>query len=665
MSLLQGCDYAVAICSVGSLKSSLPVGSLLVADDFWCPHDLRRVYTDYRAHFMPAFSEPLRKAIVEIVKGAGFHPAPAGVYVNATGPRFETKAEIRQMATVGDVVGMTAAHECSACCEVGLPYALLGCVDNFANGLGPGDLTVDDFKRAQHENMVVVEKCVDALLSRLPARSELVPAVAVSEDPAASPSSAASSSKAAASGSSTAVDLLVHARWIVPVASGKEQEVLQHHSLAVSGGKIVAIVPTPEATGRFTATRVVTLAEKHVVMPGLVNAHTHLPLNLLKGVADDMPLLQWLTEQIWPTEGRLVSPEFVAAGTRAGVAECIRSGVTCINDMYFYPGATAEVLESSGLRGTVSAVALEFPMGAYASNAGEYLARGLEARAASLARGAGNGRVSWALGPHAPYTVSDGTFEKVRDMAHDLQCRVNLHLHETSGEVTCSCMGTPGPSKHLSDQKCSPVDNLHRLGLLGPQLIAVHMTCLTDDEIAKVASTGTHVVHCPHSNLKLASGFCPVAKLLNAGVNVALGTDSASSNNALDMFAEMKTAAVLAKAVAGDATALPAWQALRMATLNGAIALGGADKFGSLEAGKEADFIAVELDEGSPESGPMYNVLSHLVYASGRHMVTDVWVQGSQLMAERKLLTIDEGALRKEMAEWSEKVRPTAAAKAE
>jgi 5-methylthioadenosine/S-adenosylhomocysteine deaminase len=284
----------------------------------------------------------------------------------------------------------------------------------------------------------------------------------------------------------------------------------------------------------------------------------------------------------------------------------------------------------------------------------------MEARAACLARGAGGGRVTWALGPHAPYTVSDATFEKVSALSGALGCRVNLHLHETAGEVACSCAGTPGPSKHMSPQLCSPVANLDRLGLLGPQLIAVHMTCLSDAEVARVAASGAHVVHCPHSNLKLASGFCPVAKLLAAGVNVALGTDSASSNNALDMWAEMKTAAVLAKAVAGDATALPAWQALRMATLNGALALGGADVFGSLEAGKAADFIAVELDDGSPESGPLYSVLSHLVYATGRHMVTDVWVAGAQLLAARKLTTIDEDALRVELRAWAAKVRPPA-----
>jgi len=351
-----------------------------------------------------------------------------------------------------------------------------------------------------------------------------------------------------------------------------------------------------------------------------------------------------------------MSPEFVRAGTRLAVAECIRGGVTCVNDMYFFPGETARVLEETGLRGTVSSVALEFPMGGYASCAEEYLSRGEEARAASAARGAGRGRVTWALGPHAPYTVSDATFSRVRELSAAQGCRVNLHLHETAGEVACSCSGEAGPGRHLSEQRSSPLANLDRLGLLGPSLIAVHMTCLSAAEISRLASAGAHVVHCPHSNLKLAAGMCPVAQLMAAGVNVALGTDSASSNNALDMFAEMKTAALLAKALAQDAAVLPAPAALRMATRNGARALGGSH--GSLEVGRPADFIAVEVDELAPETGPVYSIISHLVYATGRHQVSDVWVAGAQLLASRTLTTIDEAALRAEMREWAAKVKP-------
>ena len=303
-------------------------------------------------------------------------------------------------------------------------------------------------------------------------------------------------------------------------------------------------------------------------------------------------------------------------------------------------------------------VAIEFPMAGYASNADEYLSRGMEARAASLATG--SGRVTWALGPHAPYTVSDATFAKIGQIQKELGCPVNIHLHETAGEVACSCGGIAGPTRHMSEHKCSPLANLDRLGLLGPSLIAVHMTCLTDEEVARVAATRAHVVHCPNSNLKLASGFCPVAKLLAAGVNVALGTDSASSNNSLDMFGELKLAAVLAKGVASDATVVPAWQALRMATYNGACALGLGAVTGSLESGKAADFIAVRLDD--IEQQPLYSVQSHLVYAAGRSAVSDVWVAGAQLMVDRVLTTIDEAGLKAEVRKWAEVVRPKATA---
>lgn len=262
----------------------------------------------------------------------------------------------------------------------------------------------------------------------------------------------------------------------------------------------------------------------------------------------------------------------------------------------------------------------------------------------------------YALAPHAPYTVSDATFEKVRDASAALGIKVHVHLHETEGEVTQSKTGTAGSTKHMSEALCSPVENLERLGLLNERLIAVHMTQLSETEIESVARAGASVVHCPNSNLKLASGFCPVAKLLKAGVNVALGTDSASSNNSLDFFQEMKLAAVLAKGVASDATAVPAWQALRMATLNGAMALGIEADAGSLEVGKCADMVAVDL--GALETQPLFSVHSHLVYAASRANVTDVWVNGSQLLDARRLTTIDEGACLRSIAKWAEAVRP-------
>lgn len=725
----KGCDAVVGTCSVGSLKSPLPVSSLVVPDDFYCPADLRRVYSDYRAHLMPVLDERVRNALLDTLRGAGHHPVPHGTYVNSRGPRFETKAEIRQMAVAGDLVGMTAAHECSACTEVGLPYAMLCLVDNFANGVA-AELTIEMFHAAQAANLAILESCVRAVLGELPTR--LAPLLAdkkkeAKEDEhshshshASSASGAASSPAVAAAASSSCgdtplpspvpsspapgvpvhVDLLVHARYVVPLAAGREQQVLDHHSVAVLKGRIVDILPTAAARSRYAAVKTVTLDASHAVMPGLINAHTHLAMNLMRGVADDLPLAQWLTEQIWPTEARLVSPEFVAAGAEAAMAELIRSGVTCINEMYWFPAATAEVVERVGMRATVGGVIMEFPS-SYAGNAGEYMDKGFDVLArfvpggaaaaaaagfkvgpapppapvagetgAAATGGAGaappapvrtpaaepSGRVRYALAPHAPYTVSDATFEKVRDASAALGIKVHVHLHETEGEVTQSKTGAAGSTKHLSESLCSPVENLERLGLLNERLIAVHMTQLSDSEIESVARAGASVVHCPNSNLKLASGFCPVAKLIKAGVNVALGTDSASSNNSLDFFQEMKLAAVLAKGVASDATAVPAWQALRMATLNGAMALGIEADAGSLEVGKYADMVAVDL--GSLETQPLFSVHSHLVYAASRANVTDVWVNGSQLLDARRLTTIDEAACLRSIAKWAEAVRP-------
>jgi 5-methylthioadenosine/S-adenosylhomocysteine deaminase len=431
----------------------------------------------------------------------------------------------------------------------------------------------------------------------------------------------------------------------------------------VRGELIHDIVPTAECARLYSAARAVDLSAEHCLMPGLVNAHTHLALNFLRGVGDDQPLDKWLSESIWPTEARLVDADFVRAGTRAACAELIRGGVTTVNDMYWFPGAAAEALEACGMRALVAMVVLEFPS-KYAGGAAAYFAEGLRIREEWARRCAGAGgsaaarRVRFGLGPHAPYTVSDESFARVRELSAAHGLRVHVHLHETAGEVLASrtggAEGTPS-SKHMSEQRLSPLDNLARLGLLNERLVAVHMTALSDADVAAVAAARASVVHCPSSNLKLASGFCPVAKLAAAGANVALGTDSASSNNALDMFAEMKTAALLAMGVAGDATAVPAWQALRMATLNGARALGIEAEAGSLEVGKQADMVAVRL-AGVPELAPLFSVVSHLVYAAGREHVTDVWCGGQQLLDARRLTTISEADVLRDCAEQGARV---------
>ena len=651
----------LGICSVGGLKTTHGVGTLLVPDDFWCPGDVRRVYDDARAHVLPTLSAPLRGAVLEAVRRAGEHPLPGGCYANARGPRFETRAEIRMMADYCDVVGMTGAHEASACVETAQPYAMLAIVDNYAHGVSADVLSLDSFHAAQAANLATVERCVAALLRDLPGRAAaLFPPAAAADAGAAGGAAGGAGALPAAPPAPQAVDLLVHARWVLPVAAGREGAVYDAHAVAVRGGVIVDILPSAEAARAYTATVVTHLGERHALLPGLVNAHTHLAMNLLRGVADDLPLLEWLQTAIWPAEGRLVAPDFVAAGARAAAAELIRGGVTCVSDMYFFPEATAAVLRDAGLRGLVAGPVLEFPS-AYAPDADAYLQKAAALRAALPAAGARAGRVRAALGPHAPYTVADATLAKVAAAAAaDGGCRVHMHVHETADEVRASTSGEAHAAKHLSEQRCAPLANLARLGLLNERLVAVHMTALTDGEIGALAAARASVVHCPSSNLKLASGFAPVARLAAAGVNVALGTDGAASNNSLDMFAEMKLAALLAKGVAGDATAVPAAAALRMATLNGARALGLGDVAGSLEVGKAFDAVAVDL--GALEAAPCYSVVSHLVYAASRADVTDVWVDGAPLLVARALTTIDEAAALADVRAWAQRVKEKATA---
>lgn len=432
-------------------------------------------------------------------------------------------------------------------------------------------------------------------------------------------------------------DLLVLPRWIVPVEPAGV--VLEEHALLVKGGRIVDLLPADFARQAWSARETLTLP-RHAVMPGLVNCHTHAAMSLLRGLADDLPLMDWLQNHIWPAEGTHVSRQFCADGVRLACAEFIRGGITCFNDMYFFPDTTAEVATAAGLRAAVGLIVLDFPT-AWAQP-GEYVHKGLEVHD----RLRNDPLITTTFAPHAPYTVSDGPLREVRKYATELGIPINMHIHETAGEIEMALAGTgKRPWQRLKD-----------LGLIGPDLIAVHMTQLTDGEIADCAEFGVSVAHCPESNLKLASGFCPVDRLLKAGVNVALGTDGAASNNDLDLFGEMRTAALLGKGVAGDARAVPAAEALRMATLGGAKALGLDGEIGSLAKGKAADFIAVDLGELATQ--PVYHPISQLVYASSRHQVTDVFVAGRALLRDRALQTLDEGAIVAQAQDWSGRIRP-------
>ena len=432
-------------------------------------------------------------------------------------------------------------------------------------------------------------------------------------------------------------DLLVLPRWIVPVEPAGV--VLEEHALVVREGRIVDLLPADFARQAWSARETLTLPQ-HALLPGLVNSHTHAAMSLLRGLADDLPLMDWLQHHIWPAEGAHVSRVFCEDGVRLACAEFIRGGITCFNDMYFFPDATAAVASAAGLRAAVGLIVLDFPT-AWAQP-GEYIHKGLEV----YDRVKNDPLIKTVFAPHAPYTVSDGPLREVRKYANELGIPIHMHVHETAAEVEMA-LGATGKR---------PWQRLKDLGLVGPDLIAVHMTQLTDTEIADCAQFGVSVAHCPESNLKLASGFCPVDKLLKAGVNVALGTDGAASNNDLDLLGEMRTAALLGKGVAGDARAVAGHQALHMATLAGAKALGLDAEIGSLATGKAADFIALDLGEISTQ--PLYNVISQVVYASSRHQVTDVFVAGRALLRDRRFQTVDEPAIVAKTQEWRQRIRP-------
>ena len=430
--------------------------------------------------------------------------------------------------------------------------------------------------------------------------------------------------------------LLINARWVVPVEPAGA--VLERHAVAVQAGRIEAVLPAAQAAERYPDYARIELPG-HALIPGLVNAHTHAAMALLRGIADDLPLMRWLEQHVWPVEAKHVSAEFVKDGTLLACAEMLRGGVTCFNDMYYFPEAALEAALQAGMRAFLGLIVIEFPS-AYASDAQAYLAQGLALRD----RWREHPLASFCLAPHAPYTVSDATFRKVAQLAAELELPVHVHVHETLGEV----------ERSVAEHGVRPLERLAGLGLLGPGLIAVHAVHLSPPEIALLARHRASVAHCPSSNLKLASGMAPVAQLLAADVNVALGTDGAASNNRLDMFEEMRMAALLAKAVGDNAEAMPAHAALRAATLGGATALGAEARFGSIAAGKAADLVAVALDDIALQ--PVYDVVSHLVYACGREHVTDVWVGGERVLRDRQLTRIDSADLQGRAALWHTKI---------
>ena len=436
--------------------------------------------------------------------------------------------------------------------------------------------------------------------------------------------------------SPVAADLVIEARWIIPVEPAGV--VLENHAVALSDGKILAVLPRDEIRRHYRPAETCSL-DSHALIPGLVNLHSHAAMTLMRGLADDLQLMDWLSKHIWPAEARHMSPQFVHDGSLLACAEMLRGGITCFNDMYFYPEMTARAALAAGMRAALGIVVIEFPT-AYASDAQDYLRKGLQVRDDCKHESL----LTFCMAPHAPYTVADKTFEQVLMLSEQLQIPINTHLHETRDEIRES----------LAKFGIRPIARLKKLGLLGPGFIAVHAVHLDQAEIELLGRLGCSVAHCPSSNLKLASGIAPVAKMQSCAINVGLGTDGAASNNRLDIFTEMRSAALLAKATSENAQTLPAHAALRMATLNAAQALGIEQTIGSIEIGKAADLCAVNFD--SIELSPCYDPVSHLVYAAGREHVSDVWVAGRRVVHSGRLPHLDNIEIARKAKEWHSRI---------
>lgn len=432
-------------------------------------------------------------------------------------------------------------------------------------------------------------------------------------------------------------NFVISARWVVPVIP--REVCLEHHAVVVVDGKIVGLMPAADAARKYPSFDVVELAH-HIVTPGLVNAHGHAAMTLLRGYSDDRDLMDWLENHIWPVEARFVNHDFTYDGTVLAIAEMIRTGTTCAADTYFFPDAAARAYLDHHFRAQVCLPVVKFG-NAWARDEDNHIHKALKVhddlRSSEL--------VTTALAPHAPYTVTDEGFRSIKMYAEELDIPVHLHLHETAAEVESA----------VAETDIRPFKRVSAMGLLSPGLQTVHMTQLLDEEISQLAVHGAHVVHCPESNLKLASGFCRVKDLMSAGVNVCLGTDGAASNNNLDMLEEMRSAALLAKGVSADATAISAHEALAMATINGAKMFGLEDRIGSLEAGKMADITAVDVSALNFQ--PMHHPVSQLVYTATGHQVSDVWIAGRQLLRNGEFVHLDEAGLRTRVMAWQEKIR--------
>lgn len=433
------------------------------------------------------------------------------------------------------------------------------------------------------------------------------------------------------------VDQILDADWVVPIDD--ENGVLEKHSVVLDDAHIVDVLPQQQCRAKYSTDKMLTLSE-HVLIPGLINLHTHAAMSLMRGMADDLPLQQWLEQHIWPTEAAHIDRQFVYDGTTLAAVEMLKSGTTTFNDMYFFPDEVAKAAIATGIRASVGMIVIGFPT-AWANSTDEYFSHGQRVHDQYRS----HPLISTCFAPHAPYTVDDDALKRIATLAEELDVPIHMHLHETHQEI----------DEHIGTYGMRPMERLNRLGILSPRLIAVHMTTLSDDEISELNKLGVNIAHCPESNLKLASGFCPLQKLLEQGVNVGIGTDGAASNNDLDMLSEMRTAALLAKGVSHNACAAPAADVLRMATRGAAKAMGREHELGSIEVGKFADLVAIDL--GQTITQPVYDVVSQIIYAGHRDQVNHVWVGGRQVVEQGELTLVDENTVKLAAQQWRNKIQ--------
>ncbi len=425
-------------------------------------------------------------------------------------------------------------------------------------------------------------------------------------------------------------------RWLVPVRP--RLQVLEQMAVVIEDELITEISPREQALAVYPDASYVELSE-HVLLPGFINTHSHSAMSLLRGYADDLNLQEWLNEHIWPAEKAFLGSEFVRDGSDLAIAEMLRGGTTCFNDLYFYPEVTVNAALEAGMRACIGIPVINIPT-PWAANEDECLDKGLE-----LSVGwQDEALISTAVAPHAPYSVGDAALERVAELSAARDMRVHMHVLESAWEVTES------ENQHGK----STMTRLKDLGLLNERLMAVHMTQLDGVDLEALADAGVNVVHCPESNLKLGSGICPVASLLDHGINVALGTDGAACNNDLDLLSESRTAALMAKGFSADPCALNAFQTLEMLTINAALALGQSDRIGSVEVGKQADLCAIRLD--SLHTTPMYDVVSHLIYAVSSQQVSHVWVAGRMLLEDKEFLHLDVSDIIGRARHWADRI---------